>query len=134
MPIIPQTLNINNLRTTSAKSINLQKIRKLIENSLKNVRVKTVFTLTLLEILLFDGRLVLSLSQRVQTKSNQKLIMQILDQYPFYLILKKLLRSFRTKESLTVCSYHVTYAFQNENTPYSCQNAKEFLAPNRSNI
>ena len=134
MPIIPQTLNINNLRTTSAKSINLQKIRKLIENSLKNVRVKTVFTLTLLEILLFEGRLVLSLSQRVQTKSNQKLIMQILDQYPFYLILKKLLRSFRTKESPTVCSYHVTYAFQNENTRYSCQNVKELLAPNRSSI
>ena len=56
MPIIPQTLNINNLRTTSAKSINLQKIRKLIENYLKNVRVKTVFTLTLLEILLFGWR------------------------------------------------------------------------------
>ena len=29
--IIPQTLNINNWRTTSAKSINLDSIRKLIE-------------------------------------------------------------------------------------------------------
>ena len=37
MPIIPQTLNTNNLRNTSAKSINLHTIRKLIECSLKNV-------------------------------------------------------------------------------------------------
>ena len=38
MPIITQTLNINNLRTTSAKSINLHTIRKLIEYSLKIFR------------------------------------------------------------------------------------------------
>ena len=37
MPIITQTLNINNLRTKSAKSINLHTIRKLVEYSLKNV-------------------------------------------------------------------------------------------------
>ena len=37
MPIIPQTLNTNNLRNTSAKSINLHTIRKLIECSLKKV-------------------------------------------------------------------------------------------------
>ena len=37
MPIIPQALNINNLRTTSAKTINLHTIRKLIEFSFKNV-------------------------------------------------------------------------------------------------
>ena len=36
MPIITQTLNIKNLRTISAKSINLHTIRKLIEYSLKN--------------------------------------------------------------------------------------------------
>ena len=36
MPVIPQTLNILNLRTTSAKSINLNTIRKLIEYSFKN--------------------------------------------------------------------------------------------------
>ena len=35
MPIIPQTLNINNLWTTSAKSINLHTLRKLVEYSLK---------------------------------------------------------------------------------------------------
>ena len=40
MPIIPQTFNINNLRPTSAKSINLHTIRKLTEYFLKNVRVK----------------------------------------------------------------------------------------------
>ena len=36
MPIISSTLNISNLRATSAKSINLHTIRKLIEYSLKN--------------------------------------------------------------------------------------------------
>ena len=29
---------------------------------------------------------------------------------------------------LTVCSYHVTYAFPSESTLYSCLNAKEVLA------
>ena len=32
---------------------------------------------------------------------------------------------------LTVCSYHVTYAFQSESTLYSCLNVKELLARNR---
>ena len=32
------------------------------------------------------------------------------------------------KEHLTVCSYHVTYAFQSESTLYSCLNVKELLA------
>ena len=32
---------------------------------------------------------------------------------------------------LTVCSYHVTYAFQSESTLYNCLNVKELLAPNR---
>ena len=37
MPIITRTLNINNLRATSAKYINLRTIRKLAEYFLKNV-------------------------------------------------------------------------------------------------
>ena len=64
MPIIPPTLNINNLRNTDAKSINLHTIRKLAECSLKNVLVKAMFTLTVFEILLSDGRSVLSPAQR----------------------------------------------------------------------
>ena len=43
MPIITQTLNINNLRTTSAKSINLHTIRKLVELSFKIIVKKTMF-------------------------------------------------------------------------------------------
>ena len=35
---------------------------------------------------------------------------------------------------LTVCSYHVTYAFQSESTLYSCLNFKELLARNRREI
>ena len=64
MPIITQTLNINNLRTTSAKSINLHTIRKLVEYSLKNVAAKAMFTLSVFEILLSEGRSVLSPAQR----------------------------------------------------------------------
>ena len=52
MPIIAQTLNISNLRTASAKSVNLHTIRKLTEYSLKIV-------LTVFEILLSEGRSVL---------------------------------------------------------------------------
>ena len=47
MPKIPQTLNINNLRTTIAKSINQHTNRNLIEYFLKNVLVKSVFTVTI---------------------------------------------------------------------------------------
>ena len=41
MPIIPQTLNINNLKTTSANSINFYTIRKLVKYSLRNVSCKS---------------------------------------------------------------------------------------------
>ena len=60
MPIIPPTLNINNLRTTSVMSTNLHTIRKLIKYSLKSIPTKAAFTLTVFEILLFEGRTVLS--------------------------------------------------------------------------
>ena len=69
MLIITQTLNINNLRTISAKSIKVSKvslhtIRKLVEYSSKNVVAKAMFTLTVFEILLSEGRSVLSPAQR----------------------------------------------------------------------
>ena len=35
---------------------------------------------------------------------------------------------------MTVCSCHVTYAFQSESTIYSCLNVKEFLAQSRREI
>ena len=35
---------------------------------------------------------------------------------------------------VTVCSYHVTYAFQSESTLYSCLNVKELLARSRREI
>ena len=35
---------------------------------------------------------------------------------------------------LTVCSYHVTYAFESESTLYSCVRFKELLAGNRRGI
>ena len=51
--INPQTLNINNYKTTNAKSINLDIIRKLIEYSLK-LLVKAMFTSTTFEKLLLE--------------------------------------------------------------------------------
>ena len=39
-----------------------------------------------------------------------------------------------TLSYLTVCSCHVTYAFQSESTLYSCLNVKELLARNRREI
>ena len=55
IPVIPQTLNINNKRPRSAKSINLDINRKLNKYSLKTVLVKAIFALTVFEILLFEG-------------------------------------------------------------------------------
>ena len=46
MPIIPQTLNINNLRNTSAKSINLHTIKNLMKYSLKIAAVEAMLTFT----------------------------------------------------------------------------------------
>ena len=63
MPIITQNLNMNNLRTTSGKSINLHTIRELVEYSFKNVAAKAMFTHSVLEILLSEGRSVLSPAQ-----------------------------------------------------------------------
>ena len=40
----------------------------------------------------------------------------------------------RNKGVMTVCSYHVTYAFQSESTLYSCLNVKELLSRNRREI
>ena len=42
--------------------------------------------------------------------------------YIHELILSKL------SDCMTVCFYHVTYAFQSESTLYSCLNVKELLA------
>ena len=60
MPIILQILDINNLRTKSAKSINLHIIRKLIKYCLKSICVvKIMFPFTVFKILLFEDWLVL---------------------------------------------------------------------------
>ena len=72
IPIIPQILNISNKRTTSAKSINVDIIRKLLEYFLENVLVKAIFTLTFFEILLFEGKLILWTAQRVTGNQRVK--------------------------------------------------------------
>ena len=40
----------------------------------------------------------------------------------------------KVKNNMTVCSCHVTYAFQSESTLYSCLNVKELLARSRREI
>ena len=42
--------------------------------------------------------------------------------------------SFQNRQEVTVCSYHVTYAFQSESTLYICLNVKELLAWKRRDI
>ena len=64
--MMSQTLNINNLRNTSAKSMKLHTIRKLIEYSLKQVIVKAMLTATVFEILLLEDRSVLSPAHQVK--------------------------------------------------------------------
>ena len=59
--IIPQTLNVNNLRTTIAKFINLVIFTELIKYS---GSVRVMFTLTVFQILLLEGRLVFAPAQR----------------------------------------------------------------------
>ena len=59
--MIPQTLNIDNVRTASANFVNLDTIKKLIKCSSKSIGM---FTLSVFEILLFEGRSVLSADQR----------------------------------------------------------------------
>ena len=58
--ISPQTLNINTYGTTSAKLIDLDIITKFTKYSSQVVLVKARFTITVFEILLFEGRSVLS--------------------------------------------------------------------------
>ena len=98
MPIIPQTLNINNLRTTNAKSINLNTIRKLIKYSLKKIRVKAMFTTTIFEMLLFVGKTVLSPTQRdtgservnvpVKNQKNLQILLKLLEKWLAYKLMK----------------------------------------------
>ena len=43
-------------------------------------------------------------------------------------------RGQKSNQIMTVCFYHVTYAFQSESTLYSCLNVKELLARSRREI
>ena len=88
MPIIPQILSINNLRTIRTKSINLHTIRKLIEYSLKNAFLKAMFTLNVFEILLSKGRLVSSPAQR--GTGSERVIVSVKNQKHFRILLQLL--------------------------------------------
>ena len=73
MSIIPQYLNINKLRTTSARSINSHTISKNIDYSLKsNIILKATFCLNVFEILLFKSRKVLTPAHGVQGAKGLK--------------------------------------------------------------
>ena len=59
IPVIPQTLNINNQKSTSSKCINLNIIRKVIKYHLEKVIVEAMFNPIVFKILLFQAREVL---------------------------------------------------------------------------
>ena len=59
IPVTSKNLNIKNYRTIIAKSIKLLNIRTLIKYSLNVVRVKTMLILTVFDIILFEGSLIL---------------------------------------------------------------------------
>ena len=84
--IIPQTWNINNLKTTRAKSLNLHTITKLIKYSLKNISVKVVFNVTVFEILQFEGRLLLSPAQ--QRTESKRIKLSVKNQKNIWVLLK----------------------------------------------
>ena len=76
MPIIKQTLNINNLRTTSAKYIILHPNRNLVKDSFKNFLPKAIFILTFLERLLSEGGSVFQPSQSGRGSERVKVLVK----------------------------------------------------------
>ena len=67
IPIIPQTLNINNLENHKFKFCHPEYHQKAYQILLSNVLVKAMVTLTIFKILLFKAR-----AQRVPRKPNKK--------------------------------------------------------------
>ena len=92
--MIPQTLNIKNYRTTSAKSINLHIIRKLIEYFLKNGLVKAMFIPTVFEILLFEATIIFIIF------------------WLFYVL--PIFFSLQLKRSTIICNKHAIYELPHE--------------------
>ena len=72
IPVILQSLNINNQRTTCTKSISLDITGKLIEYSLKKFCKFDVY-FVVFKILLFEGRSVLSPAQRGTGRKRVKI-------------------------------------------------------------
>ena len=88
MPIISQILNINNFRTKSAKSINLHTIRNVIQYLFKNVSLKAMLTLTIFDIPLFKGGLVLLPTQ--ESTSSKRVKVSLKNQKDIWIFLKQL--------------------------------------------
>ena len=109
--IIPLTLNINNLRTTSEKSIKLHIIRKLMEYFLNNIAVNTIFTLTALETPLSEGRSALGPTQRLLGSGNVK--PSVKNPKHVWLLLKLLEKwlSYKLRRFLMVFIYLFVYLF-----------------------
>ena len=57
IPITPKILYTSNLRTTSAKSVSRDIMRRLIKYSFLNIVVKAMITLKVFGMLLFEARL-----------------------------------------------------------------------------
>ena len=72
IPIITQILNISNLRTTSVNFITLHILKRIFYYYLKNGVVKSLFTVTVFRILVFEVRLVLGYAERVLGRERVK--------------------------------------------------------------
>ena len=77
MPIIPQTLKMNNLRSTRAKSINLHTIITLTEYSFLKILGKATFTLSVFEILLFECRSVFKSKVSTWVQGAKEIMVEI---------------------------------------------------------
>ena len=69
-------IELQEQRTTIAKSINLHTIRKVIEYSFEMIPIKATFTPTIFEILMFEVRWVLLPTQRDTGNERVKIFMQ----------------------------------------------------------
>ena len=65
----------------------------------------------------------IKLSAKYHQENKERLQKKLMKHIKIFLKKKK-----KKSNNMTVCSCHVTYAFQSESTLYSCLNVKELLA------
>ena len=130
---------LNNRINLSSNKIGLLQKEQFVNNFVKNLNTRQ------------DNRILFSIFYVLSRKKYGKCaFLSIQSNYSYFNVL--IIRRFQSKSAypiriwentgqkklqiqiLSVCSYHVTYAFQSESTFYSCLNVKELLAQSRRKI